>query len=204
MDIDNGYGSKLNALRAVTELARIGAYGVCIEDTLFPKRNSLNRPSQHPIRDHDEFACLVSELTDRANAEGIVIVARTEALIAGLPIQDALDRALLYDSAGADFVLVHTRDSTGGQARQVADALGNRLRLVAVPTKYPQLDACQLGRLGYQMVIYANHLLRASILAMRSAAETLGSGGWHKEDDALIASLQDVFALTDDSDAFQG
>lgn len=106
-DCDSGFGGLPNVVHMVEEYERAGMDGVCFEDKTFPKRNSFV-PGQELIG-ADEFARKIAAAKRAQSSSDFVIVARTEALIVGLPMDEALRRARLYQDAGADAILIHSK-----------------------------------------------------------------------------------------------
>src|SRR5438552_8849052 len=110
-DCDNGYGNAINVMRTVGEFERAGAAGICIEDNDFPKRCSFYAGVRRDLVAVDEHARKIEAATEDRRNHAFAVVARTEALIAGLGIDEALARARAYAAAGADAVLVHSKAS---------------------------------------------------------------------------------------------
>ncbi|MGC1952168.1 MAG: isocitrate lyase/phosphoenolpyruvate mutase family protein, partial [Gammaproteobacteria bacterium] len=108
VDGDTGYGNFNNFRRFVTKLCQRDIAGVCVEDKLFPKTNSF-LGSHHPLAEIDEFCGKIKAGKDSQTDENFCIVARTEALVAGYPVEHALRRAEAYHAAGADAILIHSK-----------------------------------------------------------------------------------------------
>jgi phosphoenolpyruvate phosphomutase len=123
------------------------------------------------------------------------VIARTEALIAGLGLEEALRRARAYAEAGADAVLVHSKSSDFSELRRFAAAWDGAVPLVAVPTTYPDVAAAELEAAGFRMAIFANQALRAAIVAMRAALREMRADGAAGSIEGRIASLEEVYAL---------
>ena len=193
-DCDNGYGNAVNAAYTAEKFARAGIAGICIEDNIFPKRCSFYNGTRRELVSAREHALKVKACKERAG-DGLFVIARTEALIAGHSMTEALDRGNAYADAGADAVLIHSKEKSPEQIVEFAKRWKRATPLVAVPTTYNTIAACELGKLGYRIVIFANHGLRASIQAMQQAyAKLLPAGrACVLEDD--IVSLKTVFDL---------
>src|SRR4029077_16272193 len=108
-DCDNGYGNAINVIRTIGEFERAGAAGVCIEDNDFPKRCSFYAGVRRDLVAIEEHARKIEAATAARSARAFFVTARTEALIAGLGMEEALRRARAYAAAGADAVLVHSK-----------------------------------------------------------------------------------------------
>ena len=108
VDGDTGYGNFNNVRRLVRKLGQRQIAGVCIEDKLFPKTNSFIGERQ-PLADIDEFCGRIKAGKDSQTDDDFVLVARTEALISGHGMDEALRRAEAYYAAGADAILIHSK-----------------------------------------------------------------------------------------------
>ena len=198
-DCDNGFGALINVVRTVIEYERAGIAGICIEDNLFPKRNSLFRgETKRELVPAAEHARRIAAGKRAQYGPGFVLVARVEALIAGHGVEEACDRAQRYADAGADAVLIHSRDRSLVEIRAFLDAWKGRdceIPLVAVPTLFPDLRAEELHQLGFQVVIWANQLMRASVRSMEETLVTLGRSRAVAAADPDIASVNHIFEL---------
>ena len=200
LDGDTGYGNFNNMRRLVRKLEQVGAAGVTIEDKVFPKTNSFLRAEVQPLADIDEFCGKIKAGKDSQDDPDFVLVARVEALIAGWGLAEALKRAEAYHAAGADAILIHSRQSSPAEIFAFLDAWGNRAPVVLVPTKYWRTPTADFRARHVSAVIWANHLLRASISAMQDTARRI------REDESLlgaepaVAPLHDVFRLQGDEE----
>ena len=203
LDGDTGYGNFNNMRRLVRKLEQVGVAGVTIEDKLFPKTNSFLRSERQPLADIDEFAGKIKAGKDSQTDPDFVLVARVEALIAGWGLAEALKRAEAYHAAGADAILIHSKESSPAEIFAFLDAWGNRAPVVLVPTKYWRTPTAEFRARNVSVVIWANHLLRASIGAMQATAAQL------RRDDSLlnvepqVAPLHEVFRLQGDEELQQ-
>jgi phosphoenolpyruvate phosphomutase len=193
-DCDNGYGNAVNAAYTARKFDRAGISGMCIEDNIFPKRCSFYDGARRELISGAEHALKVKACKDGTDGE-LFVIARTEALIAGYSIEDALDRAESYADAGADAVLIHSKEKTPDQIIEFCTRWSGRVPLVAVPTTYDTITAAELGKLGCRIVIFANHGLRASIRAMEQAYAKLIAAGRASVLKQDIVSLDHVFDL---------
>jgi phosphoenolpyruvate phosphomutase len=193
-DCDSGYGNAVNAACAAKKFAQAGIAGICIEDNMFPKRCSFYSGTSHELVSAEEHSLKVRACKDSSQGE-LYIIARTEALIAGHSMQEALDRAEAYADAGADAILIHSKEKTPDQIIEFSRRWNRPLPLVAVPTTYDTITASELGKLGYRIVIFANHGLRATIKAVENAYAQLLLAGRACVLKGDIVSLQEVFDL---------
>ena len=185
VDTDTGYG---NFSRTLKEFEKIGVYGVCIEDNLPKKQNSL-WGDKIPLMDKREFGekLLLSHVNRK-----IKIIARTEALIRGYGKVEAIDRLLYYKECGADILLPHTRD----QQQLIDMDLGGHPKAI-VPTKFPSFTSEKLHSMGYSMIIWANQTERVKIKATRECLGSLmGSDCAEYIEANLSATLEDLKGLT--------
>jgi len=175
LDGDTGYGNFNNVRRLVTKLEQRGVAGVCLEDKLFPKTNSFIAGNAQPLADIDEFSGKIRAAKDTQNDPDFCVVARVEALIAGHGLDAALERGQAYADAGADAILIHSALNTGEDILEFCEHWAGRAPLVAVPTKYPTVPAARLHDAGVGLLIWANHLVRASVAAMQQTAARIHS-----------------------------
>ena len=111
-DLDTGFGNAINVIHAVAQYERAGAAAVVIEDKTFPKVTSLAADARQELLRIAEFQGKVEAAVAARRDPDFLIIARTEALIAGLGEAEALKRAAAYAEAGADLILVHSKQNT--------------------------------------------------------------------------------------------
>ncbi|MFF2226941.1 isocitrate lyase/phosphoenolpyruvate mutase family protein [Streptomyces globisporus] len=192
VDIDNAGGTVAGAGRIGFDLARAGAAALCLEDSAYPKTNSFSLHRDQELAERALMRAQLMELRARGGDE-LVLIARTEALICGGTLREAIIRAEEYVTSGADAVLIHSKDPTGAQALETARAWKGNAPLVSVPTAFPHLDAVALGDAGYSLAIYANQLSRAAMSAMREAAGHFSLTGSFDPD--RLADVQDLLQV---------
>lgn len=197
-DCDNGFGGLSNVVRTVIEFERAGIAGICIEDNLFPKRNSLFQgDAKRDLVPVEEQARRIRAGKEAQASDEFVVLARVEALIAGQGVEDACRRADAYVDAGADAILIHSKDKSLAEIEGFLAAwkgLGST-PLVAVPTLFPDYTAEELHVKGFQMVILANQPMRAAVQAMEETLETLRRERKPAMVDGSIAPVDHVFEL---------
>jgi 2-aminoethylphosphonate aminotransferase len=193
-DCDTGFGDIGNVIHMVREYERAGIAGVCIEDKHFPKENSFSgRPQALVSIDHFTAKIRAAKLAQADSA--FLVVARTEGFIAGEPVDATITRGEAYERAGADLLVVHTQRSDLADLAAFAARWKGRIPLVAIPTMVPGATVPALRRLGYQVVIFANHGLRAAITAMRAALHQIADEQQAGTVEAVLAPMKEVFAL---------
>jgi phosphoenolpyruvate phosphomutase len=196
VDIDNAGGSVVAAERYAADMLSVGASVLCIEDSRYPKCNSFSEFGRQQLADERLVVAQIERMRQLMADDGLII-GRTESLIAGRDEQAAVRRVRAYVAAGADAVLIHSKDPTGQEALRLARSWDGLAPLVTIPTAFPQLSWDELGRAGYRMCIYANQLLRAAMAAMRSAAEQFFvTGVFESTPAASLATLQDLLGVS--------
>ena len=195
VDGDTGYGNFNNLRRVVRKLCQRGIAGICIEDKLFPKTNSFIGDGQ-PLADIDEFCGKIKAGKDSQPDDDFSIVARIEALISGRGMAEALKRAGAYHAAGADAILIHSKQQTADEILTFAAEWGNRCPVVIVPTTYYDTPTERYREYDISLIIWANHNLRASITAMREISHRILREESLVGIEHEIASVKDVFELT--------
>jgi phosphoenolpyruvate phosphomutase len=193
VDADNGYGSVHSTRRAVREFEAAGASAVCLEDSTFPKENSFSDGSAD-LLDVTEHQRRISAAKEAQKDPDFLVIARTEALIRGYGIAEAVSRGAAYAEAGADLVLLHSRVPGGVEALQAAAAWQGGAPLVTVPTAFPELPPSELHAAGFSLVIYANQLLRSSVRAMQETLDKLRNAQSVEED---CVPMQDLLKLAE-------
>ncbi|ARX84949.1 isocitrate lyase/phosphoenolpyruvate mutase family protein [Streptomyces alboflavus] len=193
-DVDTGYGNNLNVAHMVHEYEAAGITAVAIEDKLYPKVNSFAEAAQTllPLTD---FAHKIETAKNAQRGEDFYVIARTEALIDGLGVEEALKRCTAYADAGADAILIHSKKKDEGEIVEFLDGWDGRKPVVIVPTTYPQWSAAEATKHGVSVVIYANQGLRATVQALRTTFGTIYRDGTSLGVESEIAPVSDVFAL---------
>jgi phosphoenolpyruvate phosphomutase len=194
-DCDNGFGNAINVMRTVAQYERAGVAGLCIEDNIFPKRCSFYAGVRRELVPTEEHARKIQAAKAAQSDPDFVIIARTEAFIAGWGKQEALTRARAYAQAGADAVLVHSKSSTFDELKDFTDAWDGACPLVAVPTTYAGITAHDLAAAGFKLVIFANQALRAAVKAMRESLAVLKAEARPAAVDTRIATLPEIYEL---------
>lgn len=197
-DCDNGFGGLTNVVRTVVEFERAGIAGICVEDNLFPKRNSLyTGDSKRELIPADEQARRIRAGKEAQESDSFVLVARVEALIAGHGVEAACERADAYVDAGADAILIHSKDKSLQDIEGFLAAWGGlgKTPLVAVPTLFPDYTDVELYEKGFQLIILANHPMRAAVQAMEQTLDTLRTERKAAAVDPHIAPVNHIFDL---------
>ena len=197
VDLDTG-GQTQHFRYMVKTLERLGVSAVIIEDKKFPKKNSLMKGAKHVQEDIDVFCNKIKVGRKARVTEDFMIIARIESYIAGKYLDDAMKRAKAYIHAGADGIMIHSKESNATQVVEFAEAynkLRNRKPLVIVPTTYSHFKEKEMKYFGIDVVIYANQLLRASYSAMKEVAEDILAFECSEIGDEY-AKPKDIFKIT--------
>lgn len=195
LDGDTGYGDFNSVRRLVRKLEQRGVAGVCIEDKLFPKSNSLLDGVPQPLAPLDEFCGKIKAGKDSQTDGAFCIVARVEALIAGSGLAEALRRAEAYRQAGADAILIHSKRSDADEVLAFAREWAGRAPLVIVPTSYAHTPTEVFRAAGISVVVWANPMVRACVAAMQAVARDLRRTESLQAAEARLASMSELFRL---------
>lgn len=197
-DADNG-GRLEHLSYLVRNLERSGVSAIVLEDKKGLKRNSLfsdqNKADQDSIT---EFCKKIKKASETKVSDDFMIVARIESLILGKSIKDAVYRAEKYSIAGADAILIHSKEKTPKEIFKFAHLFKKSKfykPMIAVPSTYSRTYEKELVKHGFKVVIYANHLLRASYKAMYEAAKKILINRRAFEIERNITSVNEIISL---------
>lgn len=195
LDGDTGFGNFNNMRRLVKKLEQRDIAGVCIEDKLFPKSNSFVNSNSQSLADIEEFCGKIKVAKDTQIDKDFCVVARVEAFIVGLGIEEVLIRAESYRKAGADAILIHSKKNNSSEIELFMKKWDNRHPVIIVPTKYYATPTEVFENIGIDIVIWANQTLRSSITSMQKTVKKIyfNENILSVEDD--IVSVNEVFRL---------
>ena len=183
----------------VRTLERNGISAVIIEDKVGLKQNSLFGTEAVQTQDSIEGFCHKIQVGKAAQVTpDFMIIARCESIIAGKTIDDALERCFAYVAAGADGIMIHSRDKSGEDIKEFCSrfrAKHSSVPIVVVPTSYNSIYEEELQRWGVNIVIYANHMLRAAYPAMVKCAETILEHERALEADPICMPIRQILTL---------
>lgn len=169
----------------VRTLERLGISAIIIEDKIGLKQNSLFGTDAIQTQDTIEGFCAKIRAGKEAQiTRDFMVISRCESLIAGKSVDDALERCHAYVEAGADGIMIHSKDKSGEDVKEFCQRFREkdvRTPIVAVPTTYNQFTEEELAEWGINIVIYANHMLRSAYPAMVKCAETILTNSRSKE-----------------------
>lgn len=195
-DCDTGFGDINVIAHMVRAYERAGIAAVCIEDKLFPKRNSF--AEGQVLEDAHAFAAKVAAAVAVRSSPEFLIFARLESFVAGFGPEEAIRRARLYADAGADALVIHSKEPDPGEVEAFAHAwrsAGHELPIVVIPTTYPTVTVAELRDLEINGVIYANHALRAAMRAIDRVLGRVAADGTTANVEGEIASVGEVLQL---------
>ena len=178
MIVDGDTGGRIDHFKfRVKTLERLGVSAIIIEDKIGDKRNSLFGTTVPQKQDSiDHFSQKIHEGKKSQVTEDFMIIARVESLILQKGMDDALLRSKAYIKAGADGIMIHSKNKDGKEIIEFCNhfkKFENRVPLIVVPSTYAHITENELKDLGVNVVIYANHLLRSAYPAMVNTAKSL-------------------------------
>lgn len=198
MDADTG--GKLEHFELnVRSMERLGISATIIEDKIGLKKNSLFGNDVTQNQDEIEPFCDKIRAGRAARvSDDFMVIARIESLILDKGMNDAITRAQAYAAAGVDGIMIHSRKKTSDEVFEFARIFKSEfpnLPLVCVPTSYNTVTEDMLAEHGFNLVIYANHLLRAAYPAMQNVAHKILQNGRSSEVDKDLMAINDILEL---------
>ncbi len=197
LDGDTGYGNFNNVIRLVKKLEQRGIAGVCLEDKLFPKTNSFIDGDKQALAEVDEFCGKIRAAKDTQFDKDFVVVARTEAFIAGWGLQEALLRATAYAESGADVILVHSARKDSKEILSFMQHWKKPTPVVIVPTKYPTEPMNKFVEAGITNFIFANQCVRTVVSSVQQTLKKLKTTMDLMSVEGEIAKVDEIFRLQD-------
>jgi len=194
-DCDTGFGGPTNVSHLVTQYEKSGIAGISIEDKIFPKQNSLLENGKHELLPEKDFVAKIIAGGKAKNDKNFMIIARTEALIAGMGVDEAIKRANAYENAGADAILIHSKSKTADEIFEFCNLWKGKIPLVVVPTSYGSVKINELISHKIKMVIYANQSLRIAHKSMSRLLEKLKNAQSLDEVSDDLSSMEEIFEL---------
>ena len=198
--IDADTGGKIEHFELnVRSMERLGISAVIIEDKKGLKKNSLfgNEVKQEQ-EDKDYFAEKIKAGRSSRISENFMVIARIESLILEKGIDDAIERANTYIDAGVDGIMIHSRKNTPDEIFEFSKIFRKNhksIPLVSVPSTYNKVTEEELSKNGFNIVIYANQMLRAAYPAMYNVAESILKNGRSFEVDKDLIKIKKILEL---------
>ena len=197
---DGDTGGKIeHFVFTVRTLERLGISAVIIEDKVGLKKNSLLGSDALQQQDTiEDFSDKIKAGKQAQITGDFMIIARIESFIAGKDINDAMKRAFAYIEAGADGLMIHSKDKSGDDVKQFCKQLrsiNKSIPIVAVPTTYNHITEEELTSWGVNVVIYANHMLRSAYPAMLNTAKSILIHGRSYEANDMCMPVKEILEL---------
>ena len=197
VDLDSGYGDAVKVFNVAEAMARAGAAALCIEDNPISKRCSLYDGYERALVSIPEHVARL-----RAARAGVSkaqsncrIIARTEALVAGMGVEEALRRASAYVDAGAEAVFIQSLDSTGKEVLGFGREWKRRTPLFIAPTRLPKITKKEFFAAGISHTMFANQGLRAAHAAIDRTFHALAEAESSHPVESTISTVADVAKL---------
>ncbi len=194
-DCDTGYGGPNNVAHLVKKFENAGIAGICIEDQMFPKENSLFKDGKQEIIAKKDFVAKLVAAKNAKKSDDFIIIGRTEALIADLGVDEALDRAIAYEKAGADIIFVHSRKKNPDEIFEFYEKWKGKTPIMAVPTAFPTVTLDELKSRGVQMVVFAHQTTLAAFAAISDVVKQMSKIKSLDDLETKLASMDDLFKL---------
>ena len=198
MDGDTG-GKVEHFEMRIKSAERLGISALIIEDKKGLKKNSLLKDTSRQTQEGKiKFSEKISVGKKAQISDDFMIIARIESFILGKGLNDAISRAHSYIEAGADGIMIHSKSKNPKEViafSKVFRKSYKKIPLVSVPSSYNQISEKTLYENGFNMVIYANHMLRASYPAMQNVAKTILEKNRSKEADKKLLSIKEILNL---------
>ncbi len=183
----------------VRTLERLGVSAIIIEDKTGLKKNSLFGTDVDQTQDTIEgFSDKIRMGKLAQHTDDFMIIARLESLILGKGVDHAMERAEAFIAAGADGIMIHSREKTPDEVFEFCaryNKLENRKPLVAVPSSYNKVTEDELASNGVNVVIYANQLLRSAYPAMLGTALSILEHSRSAECDSHMMPIKEILEL---------
>tara|TARA_B100000427_G_scaffold86194_1_gene70725 strand:+ start:1995 stop:3287 length:1293 start_codon:yes stop_codon:yes gene_type:complete len=183
----------------VRTLERTGISAVIIEDKMGLKKNSLLGNDVEQSQESIEKFCHKIRVGNKSKiTDDFMIISRIESLILDKGMDDAITRAKAYVESGADGVMIHSRQKHADEIItfcQKFRSFNTNTPIFVVPTSYNQITAKELGDVGVNVVIYANHMLRAAYPAMLRTAESILENDRSYESEKDLLSIKNILKL---------
>ena len=183
----------------VRTLERNGVSAVIIEDKKGLKKNSLfGTEAKQVLATQEEFCEKIAAGKKAQVTKDFMIIARIEEIIAGYSVDEAITKAFAAVKAGADGIMIHSKDKSGMDIKEFCQKFRTEYKnipIVLVPTTYNQFTEKELGEWGANIIIYANHMLRASYPAMHKCAEKILEAERSLEVNDMCMPIKEILEL---------
>lgn len=202
-----GFLEQLNYL--IKRLEIFGVSAITIEDKKYPKVNSLIENGKHVLEDKEKFSEKIKYAIRSRSSKDFMIIARIESLICGEGQDKAIERAISYIEAGADSIMIHSKNTSPDEILTFASLYNKidfpygRKPLMCVPTTYNIVTEEELIKAGFNIILYANHQLRASYLAMKNVCHDILSHDSSSYSLLRCCSLKEILEVVGSSRSYE-
>ena len=197
-DGDNG-GQIIHLPFMVRTLERMGISGLCLEDKIGIKSNSLFQDQTKAKQDTiKNFTKKIRIVCKNRKSKDFLIVARIESFILGKNLSDALKRANAYSASGADAILIHSKDKNPEMIFKFSKKFKQSKfykPIIVVPSTYPHIKYKKMLEKNISVIIYANHMLRSAYPAMLKTAKDILKNSRSFESEKILTSIKDIISL---------
>jgi len=194
-DCDTGFGGPSNVNHMIKKYEKSGIAAVCIEDKTFPKQNSFFEDGKQELLPEKEFVAKIIAAKEAQENPNFILIARTESLISGMGMKEAIKRANAYEKAGADAILIHSKQNSPEEVFEFSESWGGTLPLVVVPTSFPTVKIDELISHKIKMIIYANQTFRATHAIISKVLAQLKNSTSINDISVDMTSMQEIFQL---------
>lgn len=195
VDCDTGFGDQNNVSYLVKQFEKVGVSAVCIEDKRFPKTNSFYDKG-HKMVSIENFCTKIRAGKKVQKREDFMIVARTEALITGMGIEEALKRARAYHESGADIIFIHSKKDNTDEIKEFIGKIDEDIPLMIIPTTYYTFACEEIMKYPkVKIVIYANQGIRTIVKCLRKNYKKILDYGSTIGIEDNISTVNDLFQL---------
>ena len=197
MIFDGDTGGKTEHFEfTVKSLERIGVSAIIIEDKTGLKKNSLFGNDVFQTQDSIENFCdKITRGKSAQNGDDFMIIARIESLILEAGMEDALTRSEAYIKAGADGIMIHSKHKNPAEIIEFMQKFREKDEItpvVVVPSSFNSVTIEEFEEMGVNVVITANHMLRAAYPAMLKVAKSILSNGRSLEAEPDCMSIKEI------------
>jgi phosphoenolpyruvate phosphomutase / 2-hydroxyethylphosphonate cytidylyltransferase len=204
--VDGDTGGRISHFKfRVKTLERLGVSAIIIEDKIGDKRNSLFGTTVPQEQDSiDNFVQKIHQGKQSQVTTDFMIIARVESLILKKGMDDAIERAKAYIDAGADGIMIHSKEKNGNEIIEFCEnfrKIDMIVPLVVVPSTFSHMKESELQNLGVNVIIYANHLIRSAYPAMVNTAKSILENSRSQEaSEKYCMSIKDIISLIPEVD----
>ena len=192
VDVDTGFGEVLNVERTVKEIERAGASAIHIEDQVLPKK--CGHLEGKKLVEVEEMVEKIQAASKSKKNKDFIVIARTDARSVD-GIDSAIERAKLYQRAGADGIFPEALESEEEFKEFAKKVKGILLANMTEFGKSPLLSAKELEKLGYRIVIFPLTAFRGALKKIDEVYSDLSKKGTQREFISKVMSRKEYYDL---------